>query len=36
MFTPGWPEGEVMEFMNFILSDAGQKIVEESGFVPLR
>lgn len=36
MFTPGWPKGETLEFMNFILSDAGQKIVAESGFVPLR
>jgi len=36
MFTKGWPTGEVMDFMNFILSDAGQKIVAESGFVSLR
>ncbi len=36
MFTPGWPTGEVMDFMNYLLSDAGQKVVAESGFVPLR
>ena len=36
MFTKGWPTGETMEFINFILSDAGQKIVAASGFVPIR
>ncbi|GAB6280120.1 MAG: phosphate ABC transporter substrate-binding protein [Thermovirga sp.] len=36
MFTKGWPTGETMDFINFILSDAGQKIVTESGFVTLR
>lgn len=35
MFTNGWPEGEAMSFINFILSPDGQKIVKEEGFVPL-
>ncbi|HCL78464.1 MAG TPA: phosphate ABC transporter substrate-binding protein [Synergistaceae bacterium] len=36
MFTKGWPTGEVMKFLNYLLSDDGQKIVAETGFVPLR
>ncbi|HOO86482.1 MAG TPA: phosphate ABC transporter substrate-binding protein, partial [Synergistales bacterium] len=36
MFTKGWPTGEIMKFINFVLSDEGQKIVAETGFVPLR
>ena len=36
MFTKGWPTGDVLNFINFVLSDQGQKIVAESGFVPLR
>lgn len=36
MFTKGWPTGEVLKFMNFMLSDDGQKIVAATGFVPLR
>ncbi len=36
MFTKGWPTGEIMKFINFVLSDDGQKIVAETGFVPLR
>ncbi len=35
MFTNGWPKGEVMSFINFIVSPAGQKIVREEGFVPM-
>lgn len=36
MFTKGWPEGELLGFLNFILSpDQGQKIVSEIGFVAL-
>lgn len=33
MFTNGWPKGEVGGFINFILSPAGQKIVEKVGYV---
>ena len=36
MFTKGWPTGDVLNFINFVLSDQGQKVVAESGFVPLR
>ncbi|MEG1603189.1 MAG: PstS family phosphate ABC transporter substrate-binding protein [Cloacibacillus sp.] len=36
MFTKGWPEGEVLDFMMFMQSDAGQKIVNGTGFVSLR
>ena len=36
MFTPGWPEGDVLNFINFVLSpEKGQKYVAEAGFVPL-
>jgi len=36
MFTPGWPNEEVTRFLNFVLSPAkGQKLVRESGFIPL-
>jgi phosphate transport system substrate-binding protein len=35
MFTNGWPEGEVMSFINFVVSPAGQKIAKEEGFVPM-
>jgi len=36
MFTPGWPEGETLNFINFVLHpQKGQKYVAEAGFVPL-
>lgn len=35
-YTNGEPEGEAAKFIDFTLSDAGQKIVEQIGFVPLR
>jgi phosphate transport system substrate-binding protein len=36
MFTNGWPQGEVLKFMNFVLSPkTGQKYVAESGYVRL-
>lgn len=35
MFTNGWPKGTAAQFINFVLSPAGQKIVKEVGFVPL-
>ena len=36
MFTPGWPKGAVLDFINFVLNpDKGQKYVNEAGFVPL-
>jgi len=35
MFTNGWPTGDVMSFINFVVSPAGQKIVKEEGYVPM-
>ena len=36
MFTAGWPAGELLDFISFMQSDAGQKIVNVTGFVSLR
>ncbi|HEX2657308.1 MAG TPA: phosphate ABC transporter substrate-binding protein [Polyangia bacterium] len=35
MYTPGEPSPQAKKYMEWILSDAGQKIVETSGYVPL-
>ncbi len=35
-YTNGEPSGEAAKFVEFTLSDAGQKIVEKVGFVPVR
>jgi phosphate transport system substrate-binding protein len=35
-YTNGEPSGEAAKFIEFTLSDAGQKIAEKIGFVPLR
>ncbi|HMA04308.1 MAG TPA: substrate-binding domain-containing protein, partial [Methanomicrobiales archaeon] len=35
MITQGQPSGLARDFIDFILSPDGQKIVEEQGFVPL-
>lgn len=36
MFTNGWPKGDILNFINFILHpQKGQKYVAEAGFVPL-
>jgi phosphate transport system substrate-binding protein len=35
IYTLGEPEGDVKQYIDWILSEAGQKIVEESGYVPL-
>ena len=36
MFTPGWPQGDVLKFINFVINpNKGQKYVAEAGFVPL-
>jgi len=36
MFTPGWPEEDVANFIHFVLHpDKGQKYVSEAGYVPL-
>ena len=35
MYTPGDPPEHVKKYIDWVMSDAGQKIVEESGYVPL-
>ena len=35
LYTAGEPKGEVQEFLNWVLSDAGQEIVAETGYVPV-
>jgi phosphate transport system substrate-binding protein len=35
LYTLGQPEGEILKFLQWVFSDAGQKIVEESGYVPV-
>ena len=36
MFTNGWPKGDTLNFINFVLHpQKGQKYVKEAGFVPL-
>lgn len=35
MFTKGWPKGETLNFLNFLLSKKGQKLVVEAGSIPL-
>lgn len=35
LYTNGEPRGVVKEFIDYALSDEGQKIVEETDFVPL-
>lgn len=36
MYTAGQPEGKVKEYMDWILSDAGQCIIVEKGYAPVR
>ncbi|MBW2209381.1 MAG: PstS family phosphate ABC transporter substrate-binding protein [Deltaproteobacteria bacterium] len=36
MFTAGWPKGETLNFINFVLDpQKGQKLVGSAGYVPL-
>ena len=36
MFTPGWPKGETLNFINFVLHpEKGQKYIGDAGYVPL-
>ncbi len=35
VYTLGEPQGEVKKYIDWILSDAGQKVVADSGYVPL-
>jgi phosphate transport system substrate-binding protein len=36
MYTPGQPPEHVQKYIDWIETDAGQKIVEETGYVPLK
>jgi phosphate transport system substrate-binding protein len=36
MFTDGWPKDNVLDFINYMLSDEGQAIVESTGFIKIR
>jgi len=36
MITNGFPSGIVREFILFVLSDEGQRLVQEAGYVPIR
>jgi phosphate transport system substrate-binding protein len=36
MYTPGEPSPSVKKYIDWIMSDAGQKIVEKTGYVPLK
>ena len=36
MYTPGEPAPRVKRYLDWILSDAGQKIVEKTGYVPVQ
>jgi len=35
MYTPGEPTPTVKKYLDWIMSDAGQKVVEKTGYVPL-
>jgi phosphate transport system substrate-binding protein len=35
MYTLGPPQGAVKRYIDWVLSDAGQRVVEESGYVPV-
>ncbi len=35
MFTKGWPKGDTMSFISFVLSKKGQELVKEAGSIPL-
>jgi phosphate transport system substrate-binding protein len=35
MYTPGEPPAHVKKYLDWVHSEAGQKVVEESGYVPL-
>jgi len=35
MYCPGAPPSHVQKYLDWIVTDAGQAIVKESGYVPL-
>ena len=36
LLTNGQPSGAVVDFLNFLASDRGRRIVEQQGFIPIR
>jgi len=36
MYTPVPAAGDVKNFLDFVISDKGQKLVEAEGFIPLK
>ena len=36
MYTPVKPAGDVKKFLDYVVSNKGQKLVEEEGFIPLK
>jgi len=36
MYTPVPAAGDVKNFLDYVMSDKGQKLVEEEGFIPLK
>jgi phosphate transport system substrate-binding protein len=36
MYTPALPAGDVKSFMDYVISDKGQKLIEAEGFIPLK
>jgi phosphate transport system substrate-binding protein len=36
MYTPGEPNEHVKKYLDWIISEAGQKIVQETGYIPLQ
>ncbi len=36
MYTPAQPAGDVKKFLDYIISNKGQKLVAEEGFIPLK
>ncbi|HOK47686.1 MAG TPA: hypothetical protein PLK67_17205, partial [Bryobacteraceae bacterium] len=36
LYVLGEPSGETKKYLDWVLSDAGQKIVEQTGYVPVR
>jgi phosphate transport system substrate-binding protein len=36
MYTAGPPQGEVKKYLDWVLSDAGQRILSEKGYAPVR
>ena len=35
MYTLGHPEGHIKAYIDWVMAEAGQKIVKEAGYVPV-